>query len=533
MTFRSHATCTAAAAKAGDFLTIPKAYRHVSSTCEYLSTTSEQALMHPNAAQPDRDEIIVIGAGPSGLSAALALCRGGLSPLVLERDDGVGGLMRSLKWGDFTVDLGRKELYTRFPEVDELWSEALGDEYGPYPHRVGSLYRGRILELSGKYRGMFRGIPPSWLIAGGWAMLRGWIGMAARPPASYEAYWHGRAGRVFSELLAQGYWEKFRGRRWSEIAAPETEGSAGRSASLGMVRQALSLARRGGVQSQAAWRHPVRGTGQLFETFYRKIEASGGKVNFHEEVRAIRPRPDGAFEIESMEDGGPRTRTARRVISSLPIERLVALLGWPGSSGKADARELCRSVALVYLFFDEPPRFPHAWLEVNDPDMPVGRITNYAAFGGGMVPAGRTALCVEFFCQAEDRVMALSEDEVTRLAVNQLASCRLIDPARLIGSMVHRLPRTNAAASWREQQTERRQSLLRGLARYPNLYHVNRPGSDWASLAGLLAAEAVLTGDRTVFDVRADPTVRHTDAPIRRNSAAAAADVGAAAPSVS
>ncbi|WP_274629294.1 FAD-dependent oxidoreductase [Arvimicrobium flavum] len=486
--------------------------------------------MPQNTAPADREDVIVIGAGPSGLAASLALCRGGVRPLILERDDGVGGLMRSLRWRDFIVDLGRKELYTRFPEVDTLWSQALGEEYGPYPHRVGSLYQGRIVELSSRYRGMLRGIPPSWLLAGGWAMLRGWLGARAGSPSSYEAYWHGRVGSVFARVLAQGYWEKFRGRRWSEMAAPEPEAASGPSASGGMVRQALSLARRGGVQTQSAWRHPMRGTGQLFETFHRQIETEGGRVRFHAEVVAIRPRPGEGFEIEFAEGGKSHLRTARKVISSLPIERLVELLGWP-VDGRSDSREFQRSVILVYLFLDEPPRFPHAWLEVNDPDMPVGRVTNYAAFGGGMVPAGHTALCVEFFCQSDDAIMARGEDEVAELAIEQLASCSLIDRARLIGTEVRRLPRTNAAASWREQQTERRQSLLHGLTRYPDLYHVNRPGSDWASLAGLLAAQAILTGDRKVFDVRGDPTIRHTDAPIRPDVAAAARPVGAIAPS--
>lgn len=71
-------------------------------------------------ARRNDEHVIVLGAGPSGLAASLALCRGGLQPLVLERDDDVGGLMRSFRWRQFTVDLGRKELYTRFPEVDAL-----------------------------------------------------------------------------------------------------------------------------------------------------------------------------------------------------------------------------------------------------------------------------------------------------------------------------------------------------------------------------------------------------------------------------
>ena len=101
-------------------------------------------------------DTLVVGAGPSGLTAADHLAAAGRRPLVIERSDQVGGLIRSLKRGAFVVDLGRKELYARIPEIDRLWNSVLGTAYRPYPHRVGSLFNGRILELSGRHRGPLR-----------------------------------------------------------------------------------------------------------------------------------------------------------------------------------------------------------------------------------------------------------------------------------------------------------------------------------------------------------------------------------------
>jgi len=55
---------------------------------------------------------------------------------------------------------------------------------------------------------------------------------------------------------------------------------------------------------------------------------------------------------------------------------------------------------LVYLLLDEPCRFPHAWLEVNDTALKCGRITNYAAFNGDMVPDGKGRVRLEFLIPA-------------------------------------------------------------------------------------------------------------------------------------
>ena len=45
---------------------------------------------------PVDTKVAVIGAGPSGLSAAYELTKRGISPEILERTDRVGGLMRSI-----------------------------------------------------------------------------------------------------------------------------------------------------------------------------------------------------------------------------------------------------------------------------------------------------------------------------------------------------------------------------------------------------------------------------------------------------
>jgi protoporphyrinogen oxidase len=79
---------------------------------------------------PARDiHTLIIGAGPSGIAAAHKLTDAGVSPLIVEKSDAAGGLMRCLTRGEFTMDMGRKELYTRLPQVDQLWRRILGDDY--------------------------------------------------------------------------------------------------------------------------------------------------------------------------------------------------------------------------------------------------------------------------------------------------------------------------------------------------------------------------------------------------------------------
>lgn len=62
---------------------------------------------------------MVIGAGISGLIAALELERAGYTPVVIEKGDEVGGRLRTLQEEDWPLDLGFQVLLTAYPAVRE------------------------------------------------------------------------------------------------------------------------------------------------------------------------------------------------------------------------------------------------------------------------------------------------------------------------------------------------------------------------------------------------------------------------------
>src|SRR5258705_11803606 len=100
---------------------------------------------------------LILGAGPGGLAAAHQLVLSGATPILIEKDSEVGGLMRAVRRGPFVVDIGRKELYSRIPAVHRTWCELLGDDYRPYQRRVGILSEGRVFDASP--RTLWAGMP--------------------------------------------------------------------------------------------------------------------------------------------------------------------------------------------------------------------------------------------------------------------------------------------------------------------------------------------------------------------------------------
>ena len=62
-------------------------------------------------------KVAVIGAGVSGLVAALELEQRGFSPVIYESSAHVGGRLTSDAYGDFALDHGFQVLLTNYPEL--------------------------------------------------------------------------------------------------------------------------------------------------------------------------------------------------------------------------------------------------------------------------------------------------------------------------------------------------------------------------------------------------------------------------------
>ena len=72
----------------------------------------------PNAplSGPDRP-LVIVGAGPAGLTAALELARIGVKVLVLEAGPRVGGLSQTVEHNGFRFDIGGHRFFSKIPAV--------------------------------------------------------------------------------------------------------------------------------------------------------------------------------------------------------------------------------------------------------------------------------------------------------------------------------------------------------------------------------------------------------------------------------
>src|SRR5918997_6805512 len=90
--------------------------------------------------------VVVLGAGPAGLTAAYRLAQRAVPVVVLEAEEQVGGLAKTVERDGYRFDLGGHRFFTKSREVEELWREVLGDEFLRRPRMSRIYWNGRFLD---------------------------------------------------------------------------------------------------------------------------------------------------------------------------------------------------------------------------------------------------------------------------------------------------------------------------------------------------------------------------------------------------
>ncbi len=81
----------------------------------------------------DHFPVVIIGAGPAGLTAAYELASLGLKPLLLEKSGKVGGLARTEIYQGYRFDIGGHRFFTKSRKVQKLWETILGEDFLEVP----------------------------------------------------------------------------------------------------------------------------------------------------------------------------------------------------------------------------------------------------------------------------------------------------------------------------------------------------------------------------------------------------------------
>jgi len=468
----------------------------------------------PRAVEPLKrgDHVVVIGAGPAGLTAAYVLARDGVEVTVLEADDTVGGISRTAQYHGYRFDIGGHRFFTKITPVEELWHEILGPEFIQVPRLSRIHYGGKYFDYPLKAKNALFGLGlwNSFLCIASYARWHFWPYPVEE---NLEQWVTNRFGKRLFEIFFKTYTEKVWGIPCTEIRA---EWAAQRIQGLSLARAILNAAqlqkRSDSIKTLInEFQYPRLGPGQMWETATAKVRGFGGQVLLQHEVAGIEHANGRIVAVKARTPSGDVRIAADHFISTMPLRNLArALEPAPPEPIRLAGEGLnYRDFLTVALMLQTDNLFPDNWIYIHTPGVQVGRIQNFNNWSRAMVPEpGVTCLGLEYFCFEGDGLWTSPDADLIALATRELGELGLVTSAKVIDGCVVRMPKAYPVYdSAYAAHLQRLRTFIDPLA---NLHTVGRNGmhkynnQDHSMLTAMMAIANMRGATHDVWAVNTD-----------------------------
>jgi protoporphyrinogen oxidase len=489
------------------------------------------------AASHDAAPVVIAGAGPGGLTAAYLLTKRGEHPLVLEADDVVGGISRTVERDGWRFDLGGHRFFTKVDEVETLWHEILPEgDFMLRPRMSRIYYKGKFLDYPLRALNVLRNLS----LWEGFMIGLSYLWSRVHPPkdeANYENWLVKRFGWRLYRTFFKTYTEKVWGVPVSDMPA---DWAAQRVKNLDLRKAVVNaiLPKRGQTDITTLieeFQYPKYGPGMMWEVCAEKVKAAGGTVEMEARLTRINVERGRAVSVTYTQGGSEHTVPASHVISTMPMRELVnTITPAPPPEVVAAADDLhYRDYLTVALVVPEARSFPDNWIYIHATDVEVGRIQNYGSWSPYLVKDGRTCLGLEYFVFEGDDMWNKPDAELIALGTKELISLGLAADGDVERGYVVRVPK--AYPYYDFSYKENVETIRKWIdTEASNIHPVGRNGmhkynnQDHSMYTALLTVENIFGADHDVWTVNVEEEYHEAgatgrDAPVlpRRTAATA------------
>src|SRR3954468_749331 len=271
--------------------------------------------------------IAVIGAGPAGLTAAYLLSKAGQEVVVFEKDPKyVGGISRTESYKGYHFDIGGHRFFSKSKEVEDFWTEILGDDLIDRPRSSRIYYNKKFFAypLAAMEALTKLGVVESALCVLSYLKAKAF---PIKNPQNFEEWVTNQFGERLFNIFFKTYTEKVWGTPCNEISADwAAQRIKGLSLSSAIKNAIFKPKNTGGDKDKViktlidTFRYPKYGPGMMWEVCVEKIKKFGGEVRMNSNVDSIE-YANGSWNVN--------LRNARsengfdHVISSAPIRELI------------------------------------------------------------------------------------------------------------------------------------------------------------------------------------------------------------------
>ncbi|HDH96483.1 MAG TPA: FAD-binding protein [Proteobacteria bacterium] len=419
---------------------------------------------------------LVLGGGLAGITAAYILSQKGIDSVVVESESEIGGLARTVRFGEFRYDIGGHRIFSDNPAVLKWIKDILGDSAVEVSRQSRIYMRGQFFHYPVRpLNALFRfGLPTSLKILATYLSAR-LKGAADSDETSFEDWVKSRFGSELYNLYFKPYTEKLWGIDCTELSSDWAKARISVVSLTHAIRRAVLPVGKVPRTYAPSFLYPKGGISTLIEL----IAQGATRARIMTDCRPTRIAHDGKriTSVEVRTADGTVGFEPENVISSIPIDELVRLLDpQPDSAVIADAGRLeYRALVCLFVTIDRPQVTKDNWIYFSEKRFPFARMHEPKNWDRSMSPPDKTSVCLEFFCSKGDATWNATEEELASSSLPLLAEAGFFKLDEVESRHITRIP--HAYPILKLGYKAKRRRVLDELEKLANLKLVGRTGT--------------------------------------------------------
>ncbi len=414
-----------------------------------------------------KQQIVILGAGFSGLSLAWRLSSRGVSVTVIESAETVGGLAGTLREDGYTMDVGPHSFFTEDDSIREAVLGLFGNRLPAQPREVKFYYQGKYLDYP--------------LTAYNVLVQMG-IGSGIRTALSFfksklfprtHPLSEGQDETVedwaiasFGEHLYHTFFKPYTEQFWKVPCSGLSSRSIPTHTRMSFFNTLRLLVRRriGSEDASLIERemlptyYPSTGFAEIAERVAEAAQNVGAVIKLNCEAVGVDTQPEGRMRVRYHQDGNQAKMEAAHVVSTIPVDQFVNMLSPPPPSAvRSSAAKLdYRSLTALGMVTEKQNILNCGYIYVLD--RPYNRISEMNQFSPLTSPAGENILMVEIPCLKDSPAWTAPKEALFNMCIGSLAEDGFLGPGDVKRLLLVRAP--NAYPIYRKDYAPKLKRIL-------------------------------------------------------------------------
>lgn len=477
---------------------------------------------------------LIVGAGPAGLAAAAKLTASNRKPLLIEKENQVGGLAKTYIFKEdpnlsyysdtskqplplnthlsrnnrqltFLTDNGPHRFFSKNHALTRFLKNLLGEHWLEVPRQTCQFIEGKYYDYPIKPAQALSNIRKTKALK----MLSDYLiaqlqyGLFKKPINNFEDYIIANFGKALGEFNMINYTEKIWGVPASSI---HTDWAKQRIRGLS-VPFLLKTAVQGFIKPLRinnlrtftnVFYYPEYGTGLIYEKLKNQIQTQGCQLMLNTRPLKILHNQSKIKSVILKSEQGIIKVEIDNLIESVPINRFLQLLDPSPPPEVLSAADHLRYRDQVYLFvtLNKNRVSANQWIYFPEKDIPFGRISEMKNFSPKMSPPDKTSLFIEFFCFKGDKIWNMSKHNLLEITMSYLEPLGFCTKKEVRNAYL--IKQENVYPIYDTDYQLYLKIIKDYLNQFTNLYYIGRPGrfrynnQDHSLEMGFAAAQSIL-----------------------------------------